>query len=616
LILAMTERVGQPGMPASSALQNLRSALSALLSERGLNPGTPVGSTLRVSFRRVLDQHVGTMRTHQRSASYIANRKSLLKQWRDLVLMLDRDEATRSGSASPLQMALKAIFAQGANLKGTARQLGIPLASLRRWRAGATPQRGSARYFHRLERFFGMPSGALIDLLPASEQQVEVAPAPPIAYRERMRSAVADPYAMRAQGASIEFKEEWQSLIRFKTDIHGGVLDAEKERFGRKALWRLKPHASNDPPSAKAWIDTVGDQHCQTARINFTSVAQFFGWLMMDAENGGLGMAGREAQTLGQFTNTAHLKGYMDFRIKRSGGIISGACSNVLIFVSMLCHPQHGFLITRPDIARRLDVEEAAWPEQCKEAKTYADRVKRNMKPRMRLSRDPFEPIRSSLELENPLDAIADAIRRLDANRPVTGGMNEAVWARDRLLLALSASNPLRALNLKELSYHPDGTGQLRKDHAGRWRIVIAKEHFKNEAGAAKEREYNQLVQEPVWPMIETYLREYRLMFSPVNNNRVFLSSKRGVGGRAWSSMNRHFETLTRKYLHGCPGTGPHCIRHIVATAIVKRTGNFVAAALVLHDKEDTVRRNYGHLCGDDGARWLSDVLGEAFNRK
>lgn len=80
--------------------------------------------------------------------------------------------------------------------------------------------------------------------------------------------------------------------------------------------------------------------------------------------------------------------------------------------------------------------------------------------------------------------------------------------------------------------------------------------------------------------------------------------------------MNRHFATLTRKYFHGCPGSGPQCMRHIVATAIVKTTGNFVAAALVLHDEVETVRKNYSHLCGDDGARWLAGVMGEARTKR
>ena len=616
LIQCMVERVGQPGAPAASALQNLRSALLALLSERGLDPTTPVGSTLRISFHRVIEQHVRVLRSEQRPAAYIANRKSLLKQWRELVLRLDREDASGRGEASPLQAALQQIFAEGASIKGTARVLGIPLASLRRWLRGATPQRGSERYFRRLERFFGMPSGALTDLLPKlGRELVSQAATQTIAYRMRLRMAITKPYAMSADSASAEFQDEWTSLVRFKTDLHGGVLEPTSPRGSRTALWRLTPMMS-ESRRADAWIDTLGVQLCRTARINFAFAAQFFGWLMMDIKEGGLALPKAQAQTLGQFTNRENLKSYLNWRIKRSGGVISGACSQVLIFVAMLCHPEHGFLVTRTDIGRRLGLESEEWRERCRETKEYANRVRQNMQPRQRKSRDPFEPIKETLALDNPLDAIADALRRLEADRPMTSGLKEAIWARDRLLLALSASNPLRALNLKELTYREDGSGQLRKDKGGRWRIVIPKESFKNEAGAAKDRNYDQVVQEQVCPIVETYLRDYRPMLASADNDRVFVSSGKRSDSGVWVGLNRHYEALTRRYLHGCPGTGPHCIRHIVATALVKRTGSFVAAALVLHDKEETVRQNYGHLCGDDGARWLAGVLGEALNKR
>jgi integrase len=50
-----------------------------------------------------------------------------------------------------------------------------------------------------------------------------------------------------------------------------------------------------------------------------------------------------------------------------------------------------------------------------------------------------------------------------------------------------------------------------------------------------------------------------------------------------------------------CPGVGPHTIRHLIATAIIKKTGEFNTAALVLHDREETVRKHYAHLLTEDG---------------
>src|SRR5690606_29694344 len=84
-----------------------------------------------------------------------------------------------------------------------------------------------------------------------------------------------------------------------------------------------------------------------------------------------------------------------------------------------------------------------------------------------------------------------------------------------------------------------------------------------------------------------------------MGSTSVFVSHK--CPGSVWKGLNRRFETLTRRYLHGCPGVGPHSFRHIVATAVIKRTGSFTAAALILHDREETVRAHYAHLVGTDG---------------
>ena len=59
-------------------------------------------------------------------------------------------------------------------------------------------------------------------------------------------------------------------------------------------------------------------------------------------------------------------------------------------------------------------------------------------------------------------------------------------------------------------------------------------------------------------------------------------------------------------------------MRHIVATALVKETGGYLAAALALHDMEETVRRHYGRFLVHDAARWMSRIWnrrGKKFNK-
>ena len=115
---------------------------------------------------------------------------------------------------------------------------------------------------------------------------------------------------------------------------------------------------------------------------------------------------------------------------------------------------------------------------------------------------------------------------RMVACKPVTGGVDEAIWARDLLLIRLITSNPLRAKNLKLLTYKPDNTGNLYKKDDGSWNIWIDKKAFKNVKGAAGDQDYDIPVTANVWPIIEEYINVYRPMLPDADKvSFVFLSS-------------------------------------------------------------------------------------------
>ena len=146
------------------------------------------------------------------------------------------------------------------------------------------------------------------------------------------------------------------------------------------------------------------------------------------------------------------------------------------------------------------------------------------------------------------------------------------------------------------------------------WRICISKEEFKNERGAAKDRPYRMPVRQEIWADIERYLLVYRPHLADDSNPYVFPSS--GSRTEPWKSLARHFAVLTKRYFVGCPGVGPHAMRHIVATSILKlKPNDWTTAAWALHDLEETVRKNYAHLRSDDAVRWMDSVLSGPFGR-
>lgn len=614
LVAVMTERTGTGGMPVAKSLPNLKAALNGFLAERDLRIDDAIGSTFRLGFYKARDAHLASLRAQCRTASYVANRKSLLGHWHRLLLVLDQECAARGERVSGLQSALRELFASGVSMKGTSRETNVPLATLKNWVRGTQPRIGALPYLFRLEQYFGMQSGTLADFVAPHHDRVhDNCNAIKIAYREALKGQSAVRYRLTPTKALDSFITEWKHLVSYKARTFLSTEALIDNKAGRGRHWRLLPH-SDQPVDRHTWVSVIRGQRCPTAGLNFGRVAQYIGWLMLGRESGGMGISPNKAQTLAQLCNRKQLSAFLAWQIARAGGRVNGGPIGFLMFVRMLCHPKYGFLVRSPDLGKRAGIlSPKKWSLCCAEVHAFCKTAIGNLKDVEAPSRDSFEPIKALLSLESPLDAIADAVRRLDAKSSGQSGRRAAIFARDRLLLTLTASNPLRARNLRELTWRTDNTGHLRQDCNGVWRIALPREAFKNFNGAARERDYDMPIQEELWPYIERYLRSYRPLLVKSGSDLVFGSSKRRFG--EWQSLNKRFAYLMGKYVHGCPGVGPHAMRHIVATSILKSTGNIKAAALVLHDHEETVRKHYAHLISDDGARWLREACGKSFRR-
>ena len=609
------QHIAGHGRVPTSAQPNLHSALNGFVQERGLTEDTVIGSTLRASYRRSLDAHTEQLRKQGRSSAYISNRRSLLAHWRHTLIDADRKSAARENRQSPLQAALAELFGKtGATYKGTARASGIPLATLKRWATGAAPNAQSARWLPRLESLFALPPGTLSDLVAAHPDRSErsLAQAPRIAYRERLARHSKDVYALKEPCPRL--RDEWATFLRYKTAP--GQAANRRLRRSKSGRWSLTSNAVK-PRTPALWYAYVGDEYAATADIAWGLVSQFLGWLHLPLSRGGRGEAAESAETLANFARADVIQDYVSWRIARSDGHIHAGITKFLQFVAGVTHPETGYLTQSYDTVAgvTMSLTRDSWAQKCRDAFELARALIPDLEQSESAgpSRDSFEPIAATLNLANPLEAVADMVARLDADRPSTGGVREAVWARDRLLIKLLASNPLRDKNLRLLTFDELGTGKLRKAD-GAWRICIPRAEFKNAKGAARDRDYDMVVRPEVWPDIERYLRDYRPMLAKPGNPYVFVSSRTDSG--PMPSLRRHFAALTRQYLAQCPGVGPHAMRHIVATSILKANPNaWTTAAIVLHDREETVRQHYAHLRCDDAQRWLDSAMTAPFQR-
>ncbi len=615
----LSDILTREGEAHSSSAANLVSALRKFTESLGMNMSDVIGPTFRGAFYVCLAEHLDGLRTAGRPKEYRANRKALLKKCRHRVMQLDVQAAMENHTETPLSAALRSLEERTDNFWRRLRSIGVGERRIRAYLRGGIPGRGAVDALTKLEKYFDMTPGELVGRLPTNVKrplwtrlgrrtQESLLSVKTTEYRRQISAARKDQYRLKVDEISNEFREQWGRYVAYKTDPWA-VAKTATGRPRRLSCWRCRAI-----PSRKAsrwdWVSQSTGQWCPTAGHYFNMTSDFLGYLKRTRSDGGGGVPLSEALTLAWYTDASRVKEFLAWRKERAGGVINGAVWKTLVHAAALCQPDRGFLWLNFDIGQKFGYEtEAEWRRHCKESYVTYRQLMKIFAPDRAMSRDPFEPIKEIIALENPMQAVFDAIRKMDYDRPPPGGEAELLWWRNRILLSLSASNPLRARNLKELTFREDNTGSLRRDPDGHYRIVIKSKFLKNHTGAGA-KEYNVRVQKSLTPYLDQYLKKYLPRLARGMTDRVFVKTTQPE--EEWTCLNYTFGRITRRYFKNSPGFGPHCMRHIVATSLVKRHGSFAAAATVLHDYEATVRMHYGYLVGDDGARWVEDIWADS----
>lgn len=611
LTQTMLERCQLTGK-ASQSVSNLTSALRAFMDDHGFSGSSVVGSHLRNSYYRRVREHVDSLVKEGRSGRYIANRKSLLSKWHSLTIELDRQYALTVGAATPFQKALKELVSRSPNQRRVAKETGVPLSTLKRWLTGVTPQKKGLSALRRIESYFGTTPGYLVELATnsATHSPSTVGEHREITYRRRLAEAQGSRISLSV--ISEHLKREWSDFVDYKVDI---LPVLERPSNGR---WRATEHHTKTE-SPQLWFAFHNSLFVPTASINWHAITNFLGWLSLENKHAGAGFPPEKVQTLGWLLSVRFLQAYVSWFVKRSDGLVHGGMINFVLLVKGMTHPVTGYLTQSPHLASALCSEAniSDWKTACNSAFEWSKKALKHLAPQKKKSRDPYEPIRAVLEDEHPMRHVADMIARINSAQPATGGLAEALWMRDLVLIEILTSNPLRAKNLKLLTYKSDNSGQLYQTPSGEWRILIQPEYIKNENGAARNNPYDMPVSEIFWRDIERYLKRYRpLLPRSESLDYVFLSSDTEKPPAPWDNLNRRVFHLTKQHLWRCPGVGPHGFRYINGTAILKaQPGAWEVAAQVLHDKEETVRAHYAHLRGTDGAARAHAILNQAFKR-
>ncbi|QTQ37531.1 Putative integrase [Aromatoleum petrolei] len=592
-----------------SAIQQYRNHLSALngfLAVCGKTVEGNVGAELGSHFDTRLREYVETAQLAPRTKrDRITQLKAIQRIYQKRTARTSAPRTTRSTS---LSIALReAIALTGHAPKTLAREIGISPATVRRWLNGAGINRRGVPSLHRLEKALGLARDTLVSL---AEREAELADGigadlqalskghlPVVVPSFRRRLADREPHGLTLAESDLndDFLREWHDLFQYKT---GGTLNIQRTM---KGTWRLIPA---NTATRTTHLARRRNMVCPSAEMFMDRLRTFFGVLFrLPAREGGFHWSEPPSQTLAWLAHPDALTLYLDWLTDRSDGIRHSGQRVFSQFVASLLRPETGYLWQqaarfREQLPREMrPADDDAWRAMCERSHTYLRQFIRGAKG---VSRAPDEPIANLLALPNPLKPVLNAIELIDATAAACppGSISEARHKRNALLLAMLLSNPLRRRSIASLTWEPNGHGSLRGSAASGWRIVLAPHQLKN-GDSNRGRNYDVKVADWLNSRLSEYLEEYRdTLLNGGRSRYLFIGDETE---KLWEGLGTTVRNITRRYIPGSPGFGPHALRHLVATDWLRRfPGDFLTVAELLNDRLETVLASYAHLKRDD----------------
>ena len=302
-------------------------------------------------------------------------------------------------------------------------------------------------------------------------------------------------------------------------------------------------------------------------------------------------------------------------------------------------------LITEADIQRvRSD-----WNGACDEMYRHARQRLKEIERVAKVHRDPFEPILPILEADSPVGEYRriteEVLRYMPDERLYPRPAAEAV--RSFLMLRIGLHTGLRQKNLRELRICPPGRvatsernledmkcGELR--WSGRdqgWEILIPSVAFKNANSSFFGQKPFRLVlpdMAGLYVMIEAYVDRHRarLLAGAEDPGTFFVKTVKQSSTNARYDQTSFYDAwrlIIQRYgiynpytkrgaIKGLLPHGPHNVRDVLATHILKKTGSYEQASYAIQDTPDMVQQHYGRFLPQDKAAIAAQVLNRVWD--
>lgn len=299
-----------------------------------------------------------------------------------------------------------------------------------------------------------------------------------------------------------------------------------------------------------------------------------------------------------------------------------------------------------PNLVSEADIELAQldWAAACDAMYAHGTARAKEVERVAQVHRDPFEPILPILEADSPVaeyrKITEEILRTLPDERRYPRQAAEAV--RSFLILRLGLHLGLRQKNLRQLMLCPRGQnqrterqletmrrGELRwSDRADGWEVLIPAAAFKN-AGSSffAGRPFRLVLPDlgGLYRHLDAYIRSHRraLLAGSPDPGTLFVKTVKVTSQDASYDQNTFYEAWRlaiqrygiwnpytgRGVIKGLLPHGPHNVRDVLATHILKQTGSYEQASYAIQDTPEVVAKHYGRFLPQDKAALAADIL-------
>jgi len=350
---------------------------------------------------------------------------------------------------------------------------------------------------------------------------------------------------------------------------------------------------------------------------------------------------------------------YLQWRERRRGFYTKWEI-DLLLIAAAFCREETGWLRQTPLMAGNLREIEGLiseqdiagvrtdWEGSCDRMYKHARRRIKEIDRVARIHRDPFEPILPVLEAPSPVGEYRkiteEILSRMPDERHHPRSAAEVV--RAFLLLRIGLHTGLRQKNLRELMLCKRGdlpTAERRLEDMKRgelrwstrdqgWEILIPSVAFKNANSSFFGAKPFRLILPDLgrlYEMIEAWIDRHRarLIASAADPGTFFVKTAKMTSTNAAYCQNTFYEawrTAIQRYgiynpwtgkgaIKGLLPHGPHNVRDVLATHILKQTGSYEQASYAIQDTAEMVAQHYGRFLPQDKAEIAARILNQVW---